>query len=218
MVLFMMAYRSLIFMRRASVRSFAMFAGISLCSSAVGAAEATGTWRCRSESKFGWSLSNDRQAKYFYDDKFVSTFQIRLLNCAQYEDLMAKQTIAYGSKEDAHLYNEGNCDKDLSLAMKTFPTFGHLDGKLPFVVIEDERVVDDGLVDLRSDKFGLEKLTLYARLSTNLNFEMNRDFSVWRFIITWTDFYTSERAKRLELPDRAETSISSVVGDCVQLN
>lgn len=205
-------------MGRITTRAISLFAGISLCSSAVVAAEATGTWRCRSESKFGWNLSNDRQPKYFYNDKFVSTFQIRLLNCAQYEDLMAKQTITYGSKEDADLYNKGNCDKDLSLAMKTFPTFGHLDGKLPFVFIEDERVLPDALTDLRSDKFGLEKLTLNARLSTNLNFEMHRHFSDWRFIITWTDFYTSEMAKRLELPGGAEMSISSVVGDCVQLN
>jgi hypothetical protein len=73
--------------------------------------------------------------------------------------------------------------KTISLAMKTFPTFGHLDGKLPFIFPEmsDERVVDDGLVDLRSDKFGLEEFTLNARLSTNLNFEMHRDFSDWRF-------------------------------------
>ena len=151
---------------------------------------------------------------------FVSTLQIRLLKCVQYEDLMAKQKIVYGSKEDAHFYNKGNCEKDISLAMKTFPTFGHLDGKLPFIFPEmsDERVVDDGLVDLRSDKFGLEEFTLNARLSTNLNFEMHRDFSDWRFIITWTGFYTSEMAKRLELPGGAETSISSVVGDCVQLN
>jgi hypothetical protein len=200
-------------------RAISLYAGILLCSSAVGAAEATGTWSCRSENIFGWSIPNDRQAGYFHD-KFVSTFQIRLLNCVQYEDLMAKQTMVHGSKEDAHFYNKGNCEKDISLAMKTFPTFGHLVGKLPFIFPEmsDERVVDDGLVDLRSDKFGLEELTLYARLSTNLNFEMHRDFSAWRFIITWTDFYTSERAKRLELPGGAETSISSVVGDCVQLN
>ena len=86
--------------------------------------------------------------------------------------------------------------------------------------MREERVLDDAVFDLRSDKFGLEALTLYARLRfrPDLSFEMHRDFSDWRFIITWTDFYTSETAKGLELPGGAETSISSVIGDCVQLN
>ena len=43
---------------------------------------------------------------------------------------MAKQSI---NGPDEHFYKKENCDNDIALAIKTFPTFGHLDGKLPFI-------------------------------------------------------------------------------------
>ena len=80
------------------------------------------------------------------------------MNCVEYEDIMAKQSVG---GPDEHYYKNENCEKDISLAIKTFPTFGHLGGKLlsVFPEMEEEWALDSAVsvVDLRTDKFGLEE-------------------------------------------------------------
>jgi hypothetical protein len=82
---------------------------------------------------------------------------------------------------------------------------------------------DETFIDVGFDKIGVRSVRIYNR--PDIDFEMHRDFSIWRFITSRHFITTQEESKYIQLMDprdndkvSADSSVFSSVGVCVQVN